>query len=132
MARHGKDSPEARLAELERENEEFERHLVGLVREVGELKLYVERVATLEAVVLERDSRITILENEVARLQAALNSGRPTALAAAAAAGRLPKGRAAGRRLLRALGERSELPAAGVTTGVASVPPAPTQRKPSS
>ncbi len=67
----------------------LEEHLSGLVREIGQLKVLSERAELLDLQVRERDERIADLQAEVARLRAAISSGRPTALAAAAAAARV-------------------------------------------
>ncbi len=91
------------IAALESENEALSLQLTGLVREVGELKFYVDQVARLELGLVARDERIRLLESELARLDGALASGRPTALAAAAAANRLPQGGEESPRVARML-----------------------------
>ena len=72
---------------LREENEELEAHLTHAVQEIGQLRFVIDRVAGLEKEVRERDHEIGRLQGKVARLEAAVSSGRPTALAAAAAAG---------------------------------------------
>ena len=72
---------------LREENEELEAHLTHAVREIGQLRFVVDQVASLEKTVIEKDRRIAELEDEIRRLEGAVSSGRPTALAAAAAAG---------------------------------------------
>lgn len=67
----------------------LEEHLTGLVQEIGQLKVLSERAEVLERQLSERDEQIAQLQAEVARLRAAISSGRPTALAAAAAAARV-------------------------------------------
>lgn len=72
---------------LREENEELEAHLTHAVREIGQLRFVVDQVSTLENKVIEKERRIAELEAEIQRLEGAVSSGRPTALAAAAAAG---------------------------------------------
>lgn len=74
--------------ELRRENEMLEEQLTRLVQEIGHLKFLTERSDLLEREAKERDQRIAELSADVERLRATLSSGRPTALAAAAAAAR--------------------------------------------
>ncbi len=69
------------------ENEELEAHLTHAVKEIGQLRFVLEKVVSLEGDVRARDLEIQNLKEEIARLETAVASGRPTALAAAAAAG---------------------------------------------
>ncbi len=115
------------IAELESENEALSLQLTGLVREVGELKFYVDRVASLEFELRARDERIRQLESEVARLDGALVSGRPTALAAAAAANRLPQAGESSPRVARMLARATAAVSPGAAAGpeVGAGPAAP-------
>ncbi|MEO2167128.1 MAG: hypothetical protein ABGY42_03230 [bacterium] len=72
---------------LREENEELEAHLTNAVQEIGQLRFAIDRVTGLEKEMRGRDCEIERLRGEVSRLEAAVSSGRPTALAAAAAAG---------------------------------------------
>ena len=69
------------------ENEELEAHLTHAVKEIGHLRFVLEKVVSLESDVRARDQEIQTLKDEIVKLEAAVASGRPTALAAAAAAG---------------------------------------------
>ncbi|HAC80989.1 MAG: hypothetical protein P8K76_06460 [Candidatus Binatia bacterium] len=69
------------------ENEELEAHLTHAVKEIGHLRFVLEKVVSLESELRSRDQEIQRLKDEIVRLEAAVASGRPTALAAAAAAG---------------------------------------------
>ena len=69
------------------ENEELEAHLTHAVKEIGHLRFVMEKVVSLEGELRSRDQEIERLKAEIVRLEAAVSSGRPTALAAAAAAG---------------------------------------------
>lgn len=72
-------------ASLRKENEMLEAQLTRLVQEIGQLRFVVDRVQVLETELRGKDLRIAEVEAETERLRAALNSGRPTAMAAAAA-----------------------------------------------
>lgn len=72
-------------ARLRKENEALEAQLTRLVQEIGQLRFVVDRVQQLEREVRAKELRISEAEAETARLRDALNSGRPTARAAAAA-----------------------------------------------
>lgn len=72
-------------AKLRKENEMLEAQLTRLVQEIGQLRFVVDRVQQLERELREKDLRISEAEAETDRLREALNSGRPTARAAAAA-----------------------------------------------
>ena len=74
--------------ELRRQNDQLEEQLVELVKEIGHLKFLTERSNLLEREAALRDQKIAELSADVERLRASLTSGRPTALAAAAAAAR--------------------------------------------
>lgn len=63
----------------------LEAQLTRLVQEIGQLRFVVDRVQQLERELREKDLRISEAEAETDRLREALNSGRPTARAAAAA-----------------------------------------------
>jgi chromosome segregation ATPase len=67
------------------ENEALEARLTAMVLEIGLLRFVVERVPQLERELRAKDLRIAEAEAETNRLRAALDSGRPTARAAAAA-----------------------------------------------
>lgn len=69
------------------ENEELEAHLTHAVKEIGHLRFVLEKVVSLEGEICTRDQEIQSLKDEIMRLEGAVSSGRPTALAAAAAAG---------------------------------------------
>ena len=51
------------------------------------MRFVLEKVVSLEGELRSRDHEIQRLKDEIVRLEAAVASGRPTALAAAAAAG---------------------------------------------
>jgi hypothetical protein len=72
--------------ELRREKDLLEEQLVQLVKEIGHLKFLTERSDLLESEAKLREQKIAELSADVDRLRASLTSGRPTALAAAAAA----------------------------------------------
>ncbi len=72
-------------ARLRKENEMLEAQLTRMVQEIGELRFVVDRVHALEQEVRRRDARLAEADAELERLRAALDSGRPTAIAAAAA-----------------------------------------------
>ena len=74
--------------ELRREKDILEEQLVQLVKEIGHLKFLTERSDLLEREAKLREQKIADLSADVERLRASLTSGRPTALAAAAAAAR--------------------------------------------
>jgi chromosome segregation ATPase len=74
--------------ELRRQNDLLEEQLVQLLKEIGHLKFLTERSDLLEREAALRDQKIAELSADVERLHASLTSGRPTALAAAAAAAR--------------------------------------------
>jgi len=90
-ARRKLESAEARkaravnraTAELRSENDMLEAQLTRVVQEIGQLRFVVDRVTQLEREVRVKDLRIGQLEAEVERLQAALASARPTAMAPA-------------------------------------------------
>ena len=63
----------------------LEAQLTRLVQEIGQLRFVVDRVNALEQQLRTKDLRIAEAEAEMERLRAALSSGRPTAMAAAAA-----------------------------------------------
>ncbi|MDG2307029.1 MAG: hypothetical protein P8R42_20750 [Candidatus Binatia bacterium] len=70
---------------LREENEALEERLTEMVQEIGQLRFVVDRVPQLERELRAKDLRIAEAEAETDRLRAALDSGRPTARAAAAA-----------------------------------------------
>lgn len=72
-------------ATLRRENEMLEAQLTRLVQEIGQLRFVADRVSVLERDLRAKDLSLAEVETERDRLQAALDSGRPTARAAAAA-----------------------------------------------
>ncbi len=72
-------------ARLRKENDMLEAQLTRLVQEIGQLRFVVDRVQQLERELRAKDLRISEAEAETDRLRDALNSGRPTARAAAAA-----------------------------------------------
>jgi len=72
-------------ARLRKENEALEAQLTRLVQEIGQLRFVVDRVQQLERELRAKELRISEAEAETDRLREALNSGRPTARAAAAA-----------------------------------------------
>lgn len=76
---------ERETARLVEENEVLESHLSRLVKEIGEMRFVVDRVRVLEKEIRVRDAQIAETEAELERVRGAMNSGRPTALAAAAA-----------------------------------------------
>ena len=76
---------ERETARLVEENEVLESHLSRLVKEIGEMRFVVDRVRALEKEIRVRDAQIAETEAELERVRGAMNSGRPTALAAAAA-----------------------------------------------
>lgn len=84
----GRRAAQKESEELRRENEMLEEQLVRLVQEIGHLKFLTERSDLLEREAKLRDEKIAELSADVERLRASLASGRPTALAAAAAAAR--------------------------------------------
>jgi predicted RNase H-like nuclease (RuvC/YqgF family) len=79
--------------ELRRENDMLEAQLTRLVQEIGQMRAIVDRVERVEREARAKDLRIAELEADIDRLRQALESGRPTAIAAAAAAGTMRKGR---------------------------------------
>ena len=72
-------------AKLRKENEMLEAQLTRLVKEIGQMRFVVDRVPQLERELRAKDLQISEIEAEADRLREALNSGRPTARAAAAA-----------------------------------------------
>lgn len=70
---------------LRKENEMLEAQLTRLVQEMGQLRFVVDRVPQLERELRVKDQQIADAEAEAERIREALNSGRPTARAAAAA-----------------------------------------------
>lgn len=72
-------------ARLRRENEMLEAQLTRMVQEIGQMRFVVDRVPQLERELRVKDQKIADAEAETERIREALNSGRPTARAAAAA-----------------------------------------------
>ena len=72
-------------ASLRKDNEMLEAQLTRLVQEIGQLRFVADRVAVLERELRAKDLSLAEMAAERDRLQAALDSGRPTAMAAAAA-----------------------------------------------
>ena len=72
-------------ARLRRENEMLEAQLTRMVQEIGQMRFVVDRVPQLERELRVKDQKIAEAEAEAERIREALNSGRPTARAAAAA-----------------------------------------------